>query len=281
MRAHLLQMDIAWEDREANFSIAQDLIDQAKPDPGDLVVLPELFDSGFSLNVEITADEPPVGSGQTQAFLSDLARSRGLVIHGSWTGIAAGDSDPGSPIGLNYAAAFGTDGRELYRYAKIHPFTYGREGERFVGGDKVVCADLSGAGASEKLVACPAICYDLRFPELFRKGLSMGAEVFILGANWPQARQAHWRALNIARAIENQAWVLCVNRAGSDPHLEYVGGSMIIDPQGQVIAEAGSEQQVLTAPVSRADVENWRKYFPAWRDQSEHLTHRDRAVKYR
>jgi len=281
MRAHLLQMDIAWEDREANFAIVQDLIDQAKPDPGDLVVLPELFDSGFSLNVEVTADEPPVGSGQTQAFLSDLARSRGLVIHGSWTGIAAGDSDPGSPIGLNYAAAFGTDGRELYRYAKIHPFTYGREGERFVGGCEVVCAALSEAGGLEPLVACPAICYDLRFPELFRKGLTMGAEAFIIGANWPKARQAHWRALSIARAIENQAWVLCVNRVGSDPHLEYAGGSMIIDPQGCVVAEAEDQQCALSAPVSRGDVENWRKKFPAWRDQSEHFRADARADKYR
>jgi len=261
-------MDLVWEDRKANFAAVESMLDATDVQPGDLVVLPELFDSGFSLRVEVTADDAPVGSGQTQAFLSGLARSRRIVVHGSWTAIARDVVAREQPTGLNIAAAFGTDGAELYRYAKIHPFTYGREGERFVGGRQMVCADLADAGAREGLRVCPAVCYDLRFPELFRRGLSMGAEVFVIGANWPRARQSHWRALNIARAIENQAWVLCVNRVGADPHLEYAGGSMVIDPQGTVMAEADDAPCVLSAPISRADVDSWRKNFPAWSDRS-------------
>ena len=272
MRVHLLQMDIAWEDRAANFRTVEAMVDDARPDRGDLVVLPELFDSGFSLNVEVTADEPPVGDGVTRRFLADLARSRGVVLHGSWTGLAGPTEDrEARPIGLNYAATFGTDGEELYRYAKIHPFTYGREGERFVGGECVVCRDVRDAGASEGLKVCPAICYDLRFPELFRRGLELGAEAYVLGANWPEARQAHWRALCIARAIENQAWVFSVNRVGSDPHLRYAGGSLVVDPQGEVVREGDAEARVISAAVSGAAVMNWRKIFPAWQDRSKVL----------
>jgi predicted amidohydrolase len=266
MRAHLLQMDLVWEDRDANFRKVIAMLDDTEVARGDLVVLPELFDSGFSLSVDRTADAPPVGEGETRGFLSTLARERGLMIHGSWTGLA-----PDGERGLNIAALFGTDGSESYRYAKIHPFTFGREGERFDGGGEVVCVDLQDAGASQSLKTTPAVCYDLRFPELFRRGLDLGAELFIIGANWPRARQAHWRALNIARAIESQAWVLCVNRVGSDPHLDYAGGSMVIDPQGQVLAEAGERECVLSAAVSRGAVEEWRSIFPAWRDRAEVL----------
>lgn len=269
MRAHLLQMDLAWEDREANFAKSRAMLDSITTSPGDFVVLPELFDSGFSLNVDITADEPPIGAGETRSFLSELASSRELIVHGSWTGLAPVDA--GQPRGFNIAAAFGIDGSELYRYAKIHPFTFGREGERFEGGREVVCADIPGTGASDTIRVCPAVCYDLRFPELFRRGLDAGAEAFVIGANWPRARQSHWRALNIARAIENQAWVLCVNRVGSDPHLDYAGGSMVIDPQGRIVAEGDETEQVLSAEVSANAVNAWREKFPAWRDRSRYL----------
>lgn len=263
MRAHLLQMDLAWEDRQANFRKVEAMLDEAEPSPGDLVVLPELFDSGFSLNVERTADDPPVGRGETRAFLQSLASQRKVLVHGSWTALAA-DGERG----LNIAALFGTDGREHYRYAKIHPFTFGREGERFDGGSEVFCVDLRDAGAPQSLKVTPAICYDLRFPELFRAGLERGAEAYIIGANWPVARQAQWRALCIARAIENQAWMLCVNRVGSDPHLSYEGGSMVIDPQGNVLGEGDAREQWLSVQIPRAEVDNWRQSFPAWRDQS-------------
>lgn len=270
MRAHLVQMDIAWEDRQANFRTVERMLDAADLEPGDLVVLPELFDSGFSLNVEITCDDPPYGSGETRGFLSRIAQQRSIFLHGSWTGLSA-DSQP--TRGFNMASMFAPNGREVYRYAKIHPFTYGREGERFDGGVEVICENLGAHGAQEPLRVCPAICYDLRFPELFRLGLDGGADTYVIGANWPDARQFHWRALSVARAIENQAWVLCVNRVGQDPHLSYAGGSMIIDPQGNILKEADHAPCVLSAPIHGEAVANWRKNFPAWRDRSERLAH--------
>jgi predicted amidohydrolase len=96
--------------------------------------------------------------------------------------------------------------------------------------------------------------------------MAMGAECYAIGANWPRARQAHWRALLIARAIENQAFVLGVNRTGRDPTLEYAGGSIAIGPKGDVLGELGDEEAVLSVQVDPRQVREWRETFPAWRD---------------
>lgn len=115
---------------------------------------------------------------------------------------------------------------------------------------------------------CPLICYDLRFPELWRLGAVEEADVFTIGASWPAARQQHWRALLIARAIENQAYVVAVNRIGDDPHIKYAGGSLIISPTGEVLAEApaGNVPIVLQAELDPAALRAWREKFPALAD---------------
>ena len=113
---------------------------------------------------------------------------------------------------------------------------------------------------------CPLVCYDLRFPELWRVAALAGAEVFTIGASWPEARQAHWRALLIARAIENQAYVVGVNRVGRDPSHQYRGGSMIVAPGGEIIAEAGREPTVVDAELDPEALRRWREEFPALQD---------------
>src|SRR5690606_3379386 len=116
-----------------------------------------------------------------------------ITVHGSRTLLGADGR------GRNMATAIGPDGAVLCEYAKIHPFSYGREPERFTGGDEVLMYPWVAApgdfGTAERLSVCPAVCYDLRFPELFRRGLQLGAEVYAIGANWPTPRAAHWRAL--------------------------------------------------------------------------------------
>lgn len=250
MRAHLVQLDIRWEDRDANFARVDALLADARPNPGDLVVLPELFDSGFSLNTAATHDN----AGRTARFLADLATRYRVTVQGGRTLIPEGSR------ALNIMSVLGPDGLTLAEYAKIHPFSFGREPEAFAGGDEVVTYRWGG------LTCCPAVCYDLRFPELFRRGMTMGAEVFVLGANWPASRQQHWRTLLIARAIENQAFVLGVNRTGDDPHLAYAGGSIIVDPRGNTLAEADNAETVLSAAIDPAAARAWRAEFPALRD---------------
>jgi len=250
VNAHLLQLDLAWEDPAENQRRADLALERAEVQPGDLVALPEMYATGFSLNVETTADD----DGRSAAYLSELADRLDATVVG---GITA----RGNEKARNRLLVFGPDGAELARYDKIHPFSFGREHERFEGGDAVTTFGWNG------LTVCPAVCYDLRFPELFRAGLDAGAEAYVVIANWPKARRAHWRALSIARAIENQAFVLGVNRAGDDPHLSYDGGSLAIGPEGEILAELGPEPGVLSVPVEPDGLRSWRERFPAWRDR--------------
>ena len=256
MHAHLVQFDIAWEDPAKNFDRVRDLLADAPVSPGDLVVLPEMFAVGFSLNIERTEQT----SAETAAFLAVLAKDLGATVQGGLPRRAAGATH-----GTNHMTAFSPRGELLCDYAKIHPFSYGREGEAFIGGEQIALYDWPAPG-SDPLRICPVVCYDLRFPELFRLGLLGGAEVFSVGANWPDARQEHWRTLLIARAIENQAFVLGVNRTGSDPHLRYAGGSIALGPRGEVLGELGDEEAVLSVEIEPDRVRGWRAEFPAWQD---------------
>lgn len=247
-----MQMNIAWEDAPANHARVEDLLGDADIHSGDLVVLPEMFDSGFSLRTDRTAD----AHGHTLRCVQTLAEDLGVTIQAGRT-VQACHCDKAD----NRATVIGPDGTLLCEYTKIHPFSFGREPEAIRPGRRVETYRWN-----DNLVVCPAICYDLRFPELFRLGLAAGAELFALGANWPDARQQHWRALAIARAIENQAFVLAVNRTGADPHLNYVGGSIAVDPMGDVIAALGEEEAVLSVEIDPSVVRDWRHTFPAWRD---------------
>lgn len=254
-------MDIAWEDREANHAAVETMLDAADVRPGDLVILPELFASGFSINVEKTRD----ADGSTLRFLLGLADDLGVLIQGSR---AVHDCD--CRLAQNRATIVAPGRNEagprlLCEYSKIHPFGYGRETEAFGGGDTVMT--YAWEHEQQRLEVCPAVCYDLRFPELFRKGVDLGAEAFAIGANWPDPRQEHWRTLLIARAIENQAFVFGVNRVGRDPHLNYAGGSIAVGPKGEILAEAGAEPATLTVEFDPADARAWRDEFPAIRDR--------------
>jgi len=260
MRVHLVQLDCVWEDRVANRAKVAAMLDAADVRHADLVVLPEMFDTGFSFRLDVTADADQT----TLGFLTSQALERGITIVGSRSIIA----DDGK--GRNRCTVVGPTGVVLCEYDKIHPFSLSppgasRECDVFSGGTRVVTTRI-GTDA-DVFTLCPTICYDLRFPELYREGLRHGAEVFTVIANWPEARAAHFRALCIARAIENQAFVLAVNRCGRDPSLRYIGGSMIVSPLGEVLADAGDGERVLSAEMDAASLRIWREKFPAWRDR--------------
>lgn len=251
MIAHLVQFDIAWEDPDANRDRVERMLDDTDVGEGDLVLLPELFDSGFSMNTERTHD----GNGATRAMLQCLADDLGCYVQGGRTLRTCS-----SCLAQNVATTFGPGGEPLCEYQKVHPFSFGKEAEHFAGGNDIKLWDWAGVRV------CPAICYDLRFPELFRFGAIQGAELFALGANWPSARHEHWRLLTIARAIENQAIMLCCNRTGSDPHLDYLGGSIAVDHMGSVLGELGTEEAVLTIELDIATQRRWREQFKALAD---------------
>lgn len=257
MRAHLVQLDIAWEDPEENFRRVDRLLSPRDISKGDLVLLPEMFAVGFSLNIDRTAEHAP----RTLDYMLELSDDLGAIVQG------------GRPVrdchcthGTNHMTVLAPGRRVLCDYKKIHPFSFGREPEAFTGGSAIHVFDWGEPGSADHLRVAPSVCYDIRFPELYRYQMLAGAEAFTIGANWPETRQSHWRALAIARAIENQAFVLAVNRTGPDPHLNYVGGSIAVSPQGEVLGELGDEEAVLSVEIDPGEVRAWREKFPAWRD---------------
>ncbi len=258
MKAHLVQLDIAWEDRPTNHARVRDLIRSVDVQTGDLIVLPEMFDTGFSFRLQTTADT----NNTTLGFLVDLARGTGATVHGSRTTIGPDGR------GRNCATVIGPDGSLLCEFHKVHPFSLGKESEHFTGGRVVPTYDWLAPGGERVARVTPAVCYDLRFPELFRIGLLAGAEVFVIASNWPTTREYHRNVLSIARAIENQAFVLSVNRCGRDPSLEYAGGTLAVSPRGETIGELGASQGVLSVEIDMDDLRRWRRTFPAWRDHA-------------
>ena len=254
MNVLALQHDIVWEDKPANHAVVERMLAKARPAPGDLVVLAELFDTGFSMNLERIVDGATVPWARRVAVDLDV---NVLCGHAE----RAEDSK-----GRNRATLVDRNGRDIGWYDKIHPFSFGRESTFYGGGQRLLLRRVEDA------VVCPLICYDLRFPELWRIAAFAGAEVFLIGASWPATRQAHWRALCIARAIENQAYVVAVNRVGSDPFLPYTGGSIVVSPRGEVVAEADDRAATLRAALDLAALRAWRAEFPALRDlRREHL----------
>jgi predicted amidohydrolase len=256
MHAALCQFDLAWEDPAANRSRVEQLLAAAPVAPGSLVVLPEMFATGFSMNDAVTAE--PEG-GASELFLADIARRLQVTLV---AGLAVRGPDAQA---RNQALAFSPDGALLSRFTKLHPFTLGKEHEHYIPGDEVQVfpwGDLSVA---------PLVCYDLRFPEAFRAGVRRGAQVFTVIANWPAVRIQHWITLLRARAIENQAFVIGVNRCGRDPSHVYPGRSLVIDPLGEVLADAGEHEGVVHATLNVPTLHQWRNGFPALRDQRHDL----------
>lgn len=251
MKVLAVQFDIAWEDAAANFARVRRLLDDSGVPAGSLVVLPETFTTGFTMNVKTAAEGP---DGPSTAFLRDTARCYGSAVLGGVVGRAADGR------GRNEAVLCGADGSELARYAKIHPFSYAGETRHYAAGEAIAVAEIAGT------ILAVFICYDLRFPEVFRAAVRRGAEVFAVLANWPQARQAHWQALLRARAIENQAFIIGVNRCGRDPNAAYAGGSAIIDPRGETLAQAGDVEQVISADLDLEGLRRYRREFPALAD---------------
>ena len=255
MRFAAVQFDIVWEDKAANHAIIERMLEEAGVEPGTFVLLPELGDTGFSMNLDRIVDD------RSLEWAIALARRLRIFVQ---PGFARREAASGG-LGRTCAALIDPNGNLLGEYQTVHPFSFGKESQFYSGGSHLLVRKCG------EFVVCPQICYDLRFPELWRLGTLTGAEVFTIGASWPAARQHHWRSLLIARAIENQAYVVAVNRCGSDPHLKYSGGSLIVSPMGEILAEADSSPVVLCANLDPEVLHSWRKDFPAIGDVHQSL----------
>ena len=215
LRVALGEYDTGWEDATASLARASALVANAAVAGARLVVLPETATTGFTMD---TSHATRIDGGDASRLASLAARDGVWVV----AGVAARDAEGA----FNAAIVANPKGEIVAVYRKQRLFTFGGEHEHYVPGDRPVVVDIEGVRVA------PFICYDLRFPELFRE-VAADVDAFVLVANWPSARRAHWDVLTRARAIENQAYVVAVNRTGRGGSLEFDGGSAAYDPWGE------------------------------------------------
>jgi predicted amidohydrolase len=215
----------------------------------DLIILPEMFNTGFSMNAEKLA-EPMYG--KTMQWMQETAQKFGAVVTGSLIIAEAGHY-------YNRLIWMRPDGTYA-QYDKRHLFTMAKEQETYTAGTEKLIVELNG------WKICPVICYDLRFP-VWLRNVDAAYDLLIVVANWPEKRSLHWRTLIPARAIENLAYVIGVNRVGHDGNEVYHSGdSECIDPAGNVVYYKRDEEDVYTFSILAEEVIKARRYFPFLKD---------------
>ncbi|MFB9737787.1 carbon-nitrogen family hydrolase [Streptomyces thermocoprophilus] len=261
MRASLIQIAVSEDESvEARRERAAALV-REQAGAADLVVLPELWTTGaFAYELFGTEAEPL--EGPTYEVMAKAAADAGVWLHAG----SVPERDPEGPL-YNTSLVFSPTGELAAAYRKIHRFGFD-QGE----------AVLMSAGRDLVTVRLPrttlglATCYDLRFPELFRGLVDAGAETLLISAGWPERRRAHWTLLARARAVENQAYVLACGTAGTHAGVPQAGHSIVVDPWGEVLAEAGPDEEVLRVTLDPAKPATTREQFPALKDRMLGLT---------
>lgn len=257
LKVYLVQMESIPGDKKQNLEHAKELVEHASPEPGSLIVFPEMFATGYepSLAEQMAENFDSTPMEATGAFLTNLAEQTGCTVLGG--GIHKSDGTFATRHFSNRTGFFTAKGEKAY-YNKVHLFF--PEQSSFAPGDDITLFVIKDFCIS------PTICYDLRFPELYRKATSKGANILTVQASWPTKRKLHWETLLKARAIENQAYVVavnCVTRNG-----EYTGDSQIINPLGEVVAIAPAGKEcVLSADLDFALLEQCRRDFCVLKDR--------------
>lgn len=256
----LIQSDIAWNDPSENITRCAELADQAIRQDGNLLVFPEMFTCGFSMPSGELAEKSNLLGVE---FLQHIANQHRVFTVGTLPEIERIDNPVGSPTTKLYNTAyFCSPGLgEPLRYRKRHLFSSGLETEIYSAGDKLLNIDLGPFRCSI------FICYDLRFGAPFSE-LARKSDLFIVMANWPKARREHWLTLLKARAIENQSYVVGVNRVGSGGGLEYSGDSVMFGPEGDLIGGVFEDKAAsVTLELEPDRVREYRERFPALKDR--------------
>lgn len=252
----LAQMNVKDGDPRKNWAVMQEMTQEAARAGADLVVFPELWDNGYQLD-----HAKEVASALASGLFAQVAAlSRSANIH------ILGSMLEKRGVGIyNTAAVFSPRAGVMGAYRKIHLFGPMDEPLYLTGGEAPLSVDLPWG------TTAIAICYDLRFPELLRRYAVDGARVLVLPAEWPAERLNHWRTLVQARAIENQYFVVAANRVGEYNGTAYGGHSMIVDPWGDLVVEAGGDEALLTVKIDTAQSDLIREKMPILQDRRPFL----------
>jgi predicted amidohydrolase len=248
MNISVIQPDVFWEDKSHNLNHLEDII-STHNSKTDIIILPEMFNTGFSMNPQILAESP---DGNTFNWMMETSRKGNFGLCGSFI-VKVSDLYFNRWI-------FTTPENEFWYYDKRHLFTMGGEKDSFSAGNERLVFRFRGVRIN------PYICYDLRFPVWSRN--RNDADLIIYAANWPESRSEVWKTLLRARAIENQCYVAGANRIGTDGNMvKYCGDSLIADPWGKIIASAKEyEECSISADLSMNDLADFRKNFPVTAD---------------
>jgi predicted amidohydrolase len=255
-------MDIAWEDKENNLKKAEMLVCQAAREGARLIIFPEMSFTGFSMNVDRIGEWADEGRGHSHSTLETL-KNWSLRYH---IAIAFGyvtkeRMSSGRIVGRNIAAVV-SEGQVLLQYEKLHPFGYAQETLYYRAGERLALCEI------DQIPFSFFICYDLRFPEIFQL-VSNRAKVLTVIANWPKNRLNHWELLLRARAVENQAFCIGVNRTGSGGGLEYARSSMAFDPSGERLPEVACKEELCMIDIDPMLVDLVRQDFPLKMDRRD------------
>ncbi|WFB60947.1 carbon-nitrogen family hydrolase [Paenibacillus sp. BR1-192] len=255
----LIQADIEIGNVQANMDNMLAMMEKAaaanhKP---DVIVLPEMWNTGYALDrIQELAD--PMGQ-ETSSMLSEFARKHRIQVVGGSVAERIEDRI------YNSMYVFNRNGEQIAKYSKIHLFRLMDEEKFLQAGQQTVTFDL------EEMKAGASICYDIRFPELSRTLALGGAQVLFVPAEWPHPRLHHWRTLLIARAIENQMYVVACNRVGTSGETDFFGHSLIIDPWGEIIAEGDERETIVTGMLDCKLTDEVRGRIPVFEDRRPHL----------
>ena len=264
MRVAVIQ--VAYGDDEPMSERVSRVADLVRSQVGhDLIVLPELWaPGGFSYRE--WADRAQPVDGTIGAAMSSAARDAGAMLHAG----SIVERPSSGQLGLdghglwNTSLVYGPDGSLVAAYRKIHRFGFGSGEPKLLDpGEDIVLVDLPGGAGKAGL----STCYDLRFPELYRRQLDAGAMAFVVPAAWPAARVRHWTLLAHARAVENQCLVIACNTAGTHAGTPMGGHSQVVSATGEALAMAGTAEEVLSVEVDMDAVTTWREQFPVLRDR--------------
>ena len=259
-----MQMDIHHCNKQTNIDRALSVAKEAVAEGAELIVLPEVFSTGFCYkNIEENAERPPYPTIET---LREFSKEHDCILVGSIIE-AAEDNKTAAPHGKSYHnLGFCIESGKLAgTYRKTHPF--GQEKSYFCSGDTIMPIRLE----KNKITIGLEICYELRFPEIARKLSLAGADILVTIAEFPNPREQHWKTLAIARAIENQIPHIACNRAGEDPYSTFFGGSMLIDAWGDVKAQAKSKECIIMHDINMREKDTIRKTIPVFDDRRPDL----------
>jgi predicted amidohydrolase len=256
MKIAICQMNVVQGDSVQNEQRATKMIANAAEGGAELIVLPEMWKSGYDFN-NLAKHVEPI-NGTTATFLAEQAKLHGVyLVGGSFTMQQAGKV-------FNTSLTFDPHGKQINAYSKLHLIG-------LMGEDKYLSAGTDYQTFSlGDVLASVIICYDLRFPELIRTYAVEGASILIVPAEWPIQREAHWLALLRARAIENQMFVVGANIVGQNENDRFNGNSIIFDPWGEVVTQAGSEEEILFADLALEKVAEIRQAIPVFQDRVPH-----------